>query len=476
MLTLVAALGGDGLGPTAAHAADRGDAAARRRARDPSRHRSCADPRGLTRRRPRLRAPPRRRSDARPDVRPRPARRPSAPASRSTAVATATASASASTARADGRWPAQTAADDPRPLLPGHDLRDGPARQPIRVLRAVGFAAPPRRRRSSSTGGGGRGIDGIATTFPDEARLECSRDATTASRDAAHAWRVRVISPTGAVLRDAAGPAALRRARRDAADPAPGLVQAVRVRPVPRHPPGPPTARARDRGQRAAARALPARRRARRDAVDLADRGAQGAVDRGALLRGRRLRPSVSYYDVVDDTSSQVYVGVLGEKATTNAAIDATAGVVLKNGSAIANTLFHSTGGGATEHNENVYVSATGARSRGRSATCADRPIGAPTGPHTTTARRTRHGRRRRTPGPSSRHGSPRTPDERRHADRARPARRGRLRAADPASRSSEPLGSKTVSGDVFRSVFNAGRPSGNPLFRSTLFDTKPVP
>ena len=71
--------------------------------------------------------------------------------------------------------------------------------------------------------------------------------------------------------------------------------------------------------------------------------------------------PGVSYYDVTDTTSSQVYRGVLGEKAQTNATVRDTAGVVLKSGSSIANTLFHSTAGGATEHNENVYVSATGA-------------------------------------------------------------------------------------------------------------------
>ena len=79
----------------------------------------------------------------------------------------------------------------------------------------------------------------------------------------------------------------------------------------------------------------------------------------------RRLRPGVSYYDVTDDTSSQVYRGALGEKATTNAILAAEPGVVLRSGSAIANTLFHSTGGGATENNENVYVSSTGARVAG---------------------------------------------------------------------------------------------------------------
>jgi len=37
-------------------------------------------------------------------------------------------------------------------------------------------------------------------------------------------------------------------------------------------------------------------------------------------------------------------------------------------------------------------------------------------------------------------------------------------------------LGSKTVSGDIFRSVFNAGRPAGDPEMRSTLVDTRPIP
>jgi peptidoglycan hydrolase-like amidase len=37
-------------------------------------------------------------------------------------------------------------------------------------------------------------------------------------------------------------------------------------------------------------------------------------------------------------------------------------------------------------------------------------------------------------------------------------------------------LGSKTVSGDVFRSVFNAWRPATDPQLRSSLFDTQPIP
>jgi peptidoglycan hydrolase-like amidase len=36
--------------------------------------------------------------------------------------------------------------------------------------------------------------------------------------------------------------------------------------------------------------------------------------------------------------------------------------------------------------------------------------------------------------------------------------------------------GAKKVSGDVFRSVFNAGRPNTDPMLRSTLFATAPIP
>ena len=36
--------------------------------------------------------------------------------------------------------------------------------------------------------------------------------------------------------------------------------------------------------------------------------------------------------------------------------------------------------------------------------------------------------------------------------------------------------GSRTVSGNVFRSIFNAARPAGDPMLRSTLFDVAPIP
>ena len=74
-------------------------------------------------------------------------------------------------------------------------------------------------------------------------------------------------------------------------------------------------------------------------------------------------RRSSSYnFDVYDDARSQVYLGSLYEKTATNVAVADTAGVVVKYGTAVANTLFHSTAGGWTEHNENVFVSSSGAK------------------------------------------------------------------------------------------------------------------
>lgn len=74
-------------------------------------------------------------------------------------------------------------------------------------------------------------------------------------------------------------------------------------------------------------------------------------------------RRSSSYsFDVYDDTRHQVYLGSLGERTSTTNAVRDTASVVVMYGTSVANTLFHATAGGATEHNENVFVSSTGAK------------------------------------------------------------------------------------------------------------------
>jgi stage II sporulation protein D len=61
-------------------------------------------------------------------------------------------------------------------------------------------------------------------------------------------------------------------------------------------------------------------------------------------------------FDQYPDTRSQVYRGMSGEKATTNAAVAATAGQVLTYNGAPAVTYFFSTSGGHTENVENVFL------------------------------------------------------------------------------------------------------------------------
>jgi len=189
-----------------------------------------------------------------------------------------------------------------------------------------------------------------------------------------------------------------------------------------------------------------------------------------------RLHPGTGTFDLYDDARSQVYRGVEAEAAATNAAIDATSGVVLKSGSAIANAMFHSTGGGATEHNENVFVSATGAivaspvsYLRGSTDRRPDGTAwddGAPlatwkTATYTIAELSLIFGRDARTNSGTLQ-----------RLDLSRRGVSGRLISVGLVGSA----GSKRVSGDVFRSVFNAGRPTGQPELRSTLFDTRPIP
>jgi SpoIID/LytB domain protein len=189
-----------------------------------------------------------------------------------------------------------------------------------------------------------------------------------------------------------------------------------------------------------------------------------------------RIRPGTLTFDVYDDTRSQVYRGAEGEAATTDAAIETATGIVLRSGSAIANALFHSTGGGATENNENVFVSASGrivagpvSYLRGSSDRAPDGTAYDAASPYATwrTAAYTR---------------------DQLAAIFARDARTsvGTLLSLDLSRRgvsgrliSVTLLGNtatKTVSGDVFRSVFNTYKPAADPVLRGTLFDTRPIP
>jgi stage II sporulation protein D len=63
-------------------------------------------------------------------------------------------------------------------------------------------------------------------------------------------------------------------------------------------------------------------------------------------------------FDQYPDTRSQVYKGADGEAATSNAAVDATAGQVLRYQGRVAATYFFSTSGGHTEDIQNVFYGA----------------------------------------------------------------------------------------------------------------------
>ena len=196
---------------------------------------------------------------------------------------------------------------------------------------------------------------------------------------------------------------------------------------------------------------------------------AQAIAARGYSVR--RLHPTTGTYDLTDDTSTQVYQGWEGETAAANRAISDTAGIVVKSGTAVANTMFHSTGGAATEHNENAFVSSSGAK------------IASPVS-------YLRGSQDLRADGTSYDDGSPyaywKTDTyslAALSAIFAADARTsvGSLISLDLSSRGVSgrlikvvlrgSAGSKTVSGDVFRSVFNAKNTAGRPDMRSTLID-----
>ncbi len=187
------------------------------------------------------------------------------------------------------------------------------------------------------------------------------------------------------------------------------------------------------------------------------------------------LHPATGTFDVYDDTRSQVYQGVHREMAASDATIAATANKVLRYGTALVNALFHSTAGGATENNENVFVSPSGARVAGvvgylrgssdrdlsgvsydtgapyatwQTATYGIAQLAAIFGADTRTAVGTLTSLTFSNRGVS-----------------------GRLISVTLWGSG----GSRTVSGQVFVDVFNGHRPSADPPLRGTLLSLAPI-
>jgi stage II sporulation protein D len=317
-------------------------------------------------------------------------------------------------------------------------------------------------------------IDGIAATFPIDAVLRLSPTTSGSTTT----WRLRVTAPDGTVLHDGPKPASVV---------VRGVTTGSRLQLASK-----PSSYDQYRG------VLRVRASSTAPTVTVVNELQLETYLRGVVpvempsswpteaLRAqaiasrsyaaRRLRPGVSYYDVTDDTSSQVYRGALGEKATTNAILAAGPGIVLRSGSSIANTLFHSTGGGATENNENVYVSSSGTKVAGavsylrgsadRTATGASYDAASPYATWQMKAYPIAQLSAWFAADPRTNVGSLRALDLRNRGVS------GRLISVTLIGSA----GSKKVSGDVFRSVLNAGRPTADPMLRSTLFALAPIP
>jgi stage II sporulation protein D len=343
-----------------------------------------------------------------------------------------------------------------------------PTRQ-VRVLLLTSFKATSSAPLVIYGRGGTWGMDGTPAAFPEDAKL-------TAWRRDGGAWRVRVTDTDGTVLHAArlTGQPFVRPLK-------PGAYLQLHSK---------PTIYDTYRGR---LRLIP--RTARVSVVNHVglDQYLRGVVPvempatwptqavRAQVIAARsyairELNPDTGTYDVFDDTRSQLYRGIKAERNATDALIAAEPGAVIRHrGDKVIKAFFFSTGGGATENNEYAFVRADGtpgskvAYLRGitdRSVDGVPFDADAPYYSWSTTALS-------------------------RDTLSAMFAKDGRtnvgsltgldLRRRGVSGRLYQVVlygskGSKTVSADVFRAVYNARKPAGTSLLRSNLFDTRPIP
>jgi SpoIID/LytB domain protein len=347
----------------------------------------------------------------------------------------------------------------------------------IRVLVLQGFKATTSNPVQVYGRGGTWTVDGIAATFPADARLRFTPTTSTTTTS----WKLIVTAPDGTTLYNAAAPSSVRIrpaggattlqlwSRPSAYDRYRGVLRLI----------GKTDATAAVN----AVNELPMETYLR--GVVPAEVPASWPVEavKAQAIAARsyaayRLHPATGTFDIYDDTRSQMYLGRLVEKAGSDAAVSGTAGIVLRTpGGGIANALFHSTGGGGTENNENVFTSSTGAKTAGvlsyLRGSMDRRPDGSPydaASPYATWSTNTYTVSQIRTWFAA---------DSRTNV--------GTLVALDLRDRgvsgrliSVTLIGAdgtrKKVASDIFRAVFNAHRPSADRMMRSTLFDLAPVP
>jgi stage II sporulation protein D len=352
---------------------------------------------------------------------------------------------------------------------PGTTMATVPVSTPVRVLLLNRWTASRTVPLVIYGRGGTWTIDGISAVFPADGRLTLTPSIGATST----AWRLKVFAPDGALLYDAARSASFRVRPAEAA---------TNLQLAPK-----PSTRNRYRGvlrvhQRSDGPTVSVVNEIK---LDLYLRGvvpvempstwpvealrAQAIVARSYARRA--LRPGVSYFDVYDDTRSQAYHGLSGERAATNLAIRDTAGQVLKYGTSYANTVFHSTAGGHTEHNENVFVSSSGAKVAGAVPYLRGVPDLAPDGTSYDAA--APYANWTSTTWTSAQLSAWLAADSRTDVgtvlglDLRNRGVSGRLISVTVYGTT----GTKRVSGDVFRSVVNARKPGADKPIRSNLFE-----
>lgn len=201
---------------------------------------------------------------------------------------------------------------------------------------------------------------------------------------------------------------------------------------------------------------------------------AQAIAARSYALR--RLHPTVGTYDLTDGSSSQLYRGSLAESAATDAAISATGGQVLVSGRTIVNAVYDSTGGGATENSENAWPSSSGRIVAGPVSYLRGSPDRDPTGVSYDAA--APHATWQSAPYTMAQLSGFFATDSRTKVgtltamDLSKVGVSGRLISVKLTGSG----GTKTVSGEVFRSVLNAATPATDPYLWSTLIATAPIP
>lgn len=187
------------------------------------------------------------------------------------------------------------------------------------------------------------------------------------------------------------------------------------------------------------------------------------------------VRPTNPDFDVHDDARSQVYGGFTVEYAATDAAVADTAGQVATYAGRIINAVFHAQGGGATEDSRNVFNPADGSLGTDvpylRGSLDVD-PDGVPydqggsydswkTGTFTMPELSAIMARDARTDVGT--------------IDRLVMTNRGVSGRLISVTLIGTDGSRKRVAGWLFKSVFNANRPTGGPLL-STLFERVVVP